>query len=167
MYNIYNDMISFVWKRFEEKPEARVANKAAIFQDLEKIAFESLRGGQILIEQQIVENYASSTYASRHFRESGLLLLVLEGQEYQFPHLTFQEYFAGRYIARSLKQKGSDEETRVLEFVQEGKYNEKHALTLSFAMHAFARGRSRNALKEILTIFDQDPIEVLGIQHFS
>ena len=166
MYKIYTDMISFVWKRFEEKPEARVANKAAIFQNLEKIAFESLRSGQILIEQQIVENYASSTYASRHFRESGLLLLVLEGQEYQFPHLTFQEYFAGRHIARSLKQKGSDEETRALEFVQGGKYNEKHALTLSFAMHAFGIGRSKNALKEMLSIVDEQPVELLGIQHF-
>ena len=166
MYKIYDDMISFVWKRFEEKPEARAANKAAIFHDLEKIAFESLRSGQILIEQQIVENCAISIYASRTFKESGFLLLVLEGQEYQFPHLTFQEYFAGRYVARSLKQKGSDEERRALDFIREGKYNEKHALTLSFAMHAFARGRSKNALKEMLAIVDQQPVEVLGIRHF-
>ena len=166
MYKIYDDMISFVWKRFEEKPEARAANKVAIFQDLEKIAFESLRSGQILIEQQIVENCESSIYASRTFKESGFLLLVLEGQEYQFPHLTFQEYFAGRHIARSLKQKGSDEEERVLDYICEGKYNEKHALTLSFAMHAFARGRSKNALKEMLSIVDQQPVEVLGIRHF-
>ena len=167
MFQNYNDMTSFIWKRFEEKPGAMMANKVVIFQDLEKIAFEALRMGQILIEERIVENCASSTYASRFFKESGFLLLVLEGQEYQFPHLTFQEYFAGRFIASNLKRKGPDkEEEQVLKFIQDGKYNQKHALTLSFAMHALTRGQNKFALKEMLSLVDEKPIEVLGIQHF-
>ena len=166
MFQIYNDMTNFVWKRFEEKPEARMSNKMAVFGDLEKIAFEALRSGQILIEQRIVEKCATSTNASKFFKESGFLLLVLEGQEYQFPHLTFQEYFGGKHIAGSLKKKGSDEEKQALEFIQRGKYNEKRDLTISFAMHAFAEGRSKFALQEMLSIVDEKPIEVLGVQHF-
>ena len=166
MFQIYNDMTNFVWKRFEEKPEARTARKNAIFEDLEKIAFEALSSGQILIEQRVVERCATSTNASKFFKESGFLLLVLEGQQYQFPHLTFQEFFAGRFIARSLKNKGSDEERKALEFIQKEKYNEKHDVTLSFAMHAFAEGRGKFALQEMLSIIDEDPVEVLGIQHF-
>ena len=165
MFQIYNSMTNFVWKRFEKKPEARRSNKTVIFRDLEKIAFEALRSGQILIEQRIVECCAASTNASEFFKESGFLLLVLEGQEYQFPHLTFQEYFAGRYIARILRQKGSDAEIRVLDFIRDGKYDTKRALTITFAMHAFAEGRSKQALDELLSIMDAQPVEVLGIRH--
>ena len=164
-FQIYNDMANYVWKRFEEKQVARNIQKAELFNDLEKIAFESLLKGRIIIHERFVMQHATSKNAVRTFKESGLLLLVLEGQEYQFPHLTYQEYFAGRYIARALKQKESDEKTRVLDFVREGKYNEKHKLTLTFAMHAFAEGRSKQALEELLSTMDEQPIEVLGIQH--
>ena len=165
-FQIYNNMTNFMWERFKEKPEARTVNKDTVFSDLEKIAFEALRSGQILVEGRTVKSHATSTNTTAIFKESGFLLFVLEGQQYQFPHLTFQEYFAGRFIARSLKNKGSDEERRVLKFIQEGKYNQKNALTMSLAMHALAQRRCTFALQELLSIFDENPVEVLGIQHF-
>ena len=165
-FQIYNDMANYVWKRFEEKPSAKNVKKSELFGDLERIAFEGLRKGMILIHERFVMQNATSKNATQTFKESGLLLFLLEGQEYQFPHLTFQEYFAGRYIAKSLKRKGSDEETRAREFIQEGKYNEKHAVILFFAMHAFAENRSKHALEEMLSIVDEQPVEILGIHHF-
>ena len=166
MFHIYGDMTNYVWKRFNEKQGAKVANKDIVFGDLEKIAFEALRKGQILIEERIVEDHATSTNTTGLFKESGFLLFLMEGQQYQFPHLTFQEYFAGRFMARSLKNKGSEEEMRVLKFIQEGKYNQKNDVTMHFAMHAFARGRGEDALKTMLSTFGDHPVEVLGVQHF-
>ena len=165
-FQIYNDMANYVWKRFEQKEASRNVQKVELFKDLEKIAFEALRKGLILIHERFVMEHATSKNVARTFKASGLLLLVLEGKEYQFPHLTFQEYFAGRYIAKALKQKGSDEGTRVLDFIREGKYDGKHALTLKFAMHAFAEGRNKHALKELLSTVDEQPVEILGIRHF-
>ncbi len=166
MFHIYGDMTNYLWKRFNEKRGVKVANKDIVFGDLEKIAFEALRKGQILIEERIVEGHATSTNTTGLFKESGFLLFLMEGQQYQFPHLTFQEYFAGRFIARSLKNKGSDDEKRVLKFVQEGKYNQKNDVTMHFAMHAFASGRGEDALKTMLSTFGDQPVEVLGVQHF-
>ncbi len=166
MFHIYGDMTNYVWKRFNEKQAAKVANKDIVFGDLEKIAFEALRKGQILIEERIVEGHATSTNTTGLFKESGFLLFLMEGQQYQFPHLTFQEYFAGRFIARSLKNKGSDDEKRVLKFIQEGKYNQKNDVTMHFAMHAFARDRGEDALKTMLSTFGDQPVEVLGVRHF-
>ena len=166
VFQVYNDMANYVWKRFKTKPAATNVKRSDLFDDLERIAFESLRRGLILIPPRLVTRYATSTDAAGTFKESGLLLLVMEGREYQFPHLTFQEYFAGRHIARGLRNSGSAEEDRVLEFIREEKYNRKHALTLSFAMHAYAEGRGKSALQKMLSIVDEDPIEVLGIQHF-
>ena len=166
MFQIYGDMTNYVWKRFNERQGAKTANKDIVFGDLEKIAFEALRKGQILIEERIVEGHATSTNTTGLFKESGFLLFLMEGQQYQFPHLTFQEYFAGRFIARSLKNKGSDDEKRVLKFIQEGKYNQKNDVTMHFAMHAFARGRGEDALQSMLSTFGDQPVEVLGVQHF-
>ena len=166
VFQVYNDMANYIWKRFKTKPAAAKVKRSDLFDDLERIAFESLRMGLILIPPRLVTRYATSTDAAGTFKESGLLLLVMEGQEYQFPHLTFQEYFAGRHIAKGLRNSGSAEEDRVLEFIREEKYNRKHDLTLSFAMHAYAEGRSKSALQGMLSIVDEDPIEVLGIQHF-
>ena len=166
MYQIYSNMTNFVWKRFKERPGTAEVDKDIVFSDLEVIAFEALRSGQILIEQSIVEGHTTSTNTTAIFKESGFLLLVLEGEHYQFPHLTFEEYFAGRFIASSLNKKGSIEESRALEFIQKGKYNEKHNLTISFAMHAFAKGGNKSALQEMLSVVDEQPVEVLGIQHF-
>ena len=165
MFQIYGDMTNYVWERFKGKPEARMINKDVVFGDLEKIAFEALRSGQILIEERIVKSHATSTNTTGIFKESGFLLFVLEGQQYQFPHLTFQEYFAGRFIAKSLKRNGSDEEGRVLKFIQEGKYCQRNALTLSFATHALAQKQSKFALRKMLSVVDEKPVEVLGIQH--
>ncbi len=166
MFHIYGDMTNYVWKRFNEKQGAKAANKDIVFGDLEKIAFEALRNGQILIEERIVEGHATSTNTTGLFKESGFLLFLMEGQQYQFPHLTFQEYFAGRFIARSLKNKGSEEEKRVLKFIQEGKYNQKNDVTMHFAMHAFARSRGEDALQTMLSTFGDQPVEVLGVRHF-
>ena len=166
MFQIYGDMANFVWKRFKEKPERGMVNKDMVFGDLEKIAFEALRNGQILIEERIVEEHATSTNTTKIFKESGFLLFVLEGQHYQFPHLTFQEYFAGRFISRSLMIKQSREERQVLQFIQEGKYVQKYDLSIHFAANALARCTEENALHKMLSIINDQPIEVLGVQHF-
>ena len=165
-FQIYRDMTSFLWKRFKDKPRATEANKDVVFGDLEKIAFVALQNEKTLIEESIVENQTTSTNTTAIFKESGFLLFVLKEQRYQFPHFTFQEYFAGRFIAKGFESKGSNEEKKALEFIQEEKYNQKHDLTMYFAMHTFAEGRKKDALQDMLSVINDQPVEVLGVQHF-
>ena len=45
---MYNDMKNYIWKRFKEKPVERNIKRCDLFDDLERIAFEGFRNGQIL-----------------------------------------------------------------------------------------------------------------------
>ena len=168
MFRIYNDMANCVWKRFEDKPQLQttVINKVTFFNDLEEIAFEALRTGQTLIEETIVISCTTLKDSLKIMKNSGFLLRALEEDEYQFSHKTFQEFFAGRYIARYLlKKETSSEKIRVERFFRRIKYTETCELTLFFVMHAFAEACGKDALDEMLSILDEQPVEILGIQH--
>ena len=162
MFRIYDDMANFVWKRFQDEYQTEI-DKAIFFKDLEKVAFEALKSGQVLIEEELVEG--CSTRNSRIMRQSGFLLRALEDGEYQFSHKTFQEFFAGRYIARCLQEESRAGRKRVEGFIRGEKYIEKHTLTTSFAMHALAKACKEEALKDMFPLLDEQPVELLGVQH--
>ena len=167
IFRVYKDITSLVWKKLAEEPGERMAIKMVLFEDLEKIAFEALQKEQIIIERRIIDSCTATRYVSKHIEESGFLLLASEGQDYQFPHLTLQEYFAAQYIAKCLRRKKPDEEKKVRDFIDRGKYDQRKDLTISMSMHALAEeGQGINVLHHMLSIIDSQPVEVLGMQHF-
>ena len=163
MFRICDHMANFLWKRFANKPQSDTIDKTIFFNDLEKIAFEALRSGHLLIEEELVESYARQT--SKLMRESGFLVCALEDNEYQFSHKTFQEFFAGRYIAKCLQEESWRNKRQVESFIQRGKYIERYALTISFAMHALTKACKEDALKDMFSVLDEQPVELLGVQH--
>ena len=165
VFRIYDDMASFVWKRFDAKPKANGINKVIFFDDLEKIAFEALRSGQTEIEERIVISCKTQSDYPTLMEKSGFLLPALEGCKYRFWHKTFQEFFAGRYIARCLQEESRAGRRKVVEFIQRKKYIEKYLLTISFAMHAFAKALGEDAWHDMLSLLDEQPVELLGVQH--
>ena len=165
VFRIYDDMATYVWKRFEEKHQADVINKVIFFNDLEKIAFEALESGQIEIEEKIVISCTTQKNHPRMMNKSGFLLRTLEGCKYRFWHKTFQEFFAGRYIARCLQKESSPEKREIESFIRKGKYIEKYILTISFAMQAFAKAWGQDAFYAMLSLLDEQPVEPLGVRH--
>ena len=158
-------MANFVWKRFEDKPHINDINELIFFEDLEKVAYESLRSGQIVVQESLMMSCTTNKNHLKVMKECGFLLRAWEDCEYQFWHTTFQEFFAGRYIARCLLKEASYEKRRVRRFIQRTKYIEKYTLTICFPMHAFAKACGEDALEDMLSILDEQPVEILGIRH--
>ena len=164
MFRIYDHMADFIWKRFRQKLQKTNLDEVIFFQDLEMAAFEALRNGQVIINEELVESCTTRKNHSKIMKESGFLFRTLEGCEYQFWHKTFQEFFAGRYIARCLREGSLNKKRKVKKFIQKRKYIEC-ALTIAFAMHAFVQMCGEDALHDMFSILDEQPIEVLGVQH--
>ena len=164
--SMYADMVNYIWRRFLKKAGEEKATRKEVFATLEAIAFDALREDRILISMSFVERREDSLNVKAVLRHSGFLLFKAEGLDYQFPHLTFQEYFAARWLAHSLnKSTESDEHQKALEFLREEKYLDRHRTTLMFLAQQLAVQQGVAGLPELLSSLDEEPIEVIGLQH--
>ena len=165
-FPIYTKTANFVWSRFSRNPGMENISRDEIFEQMESIAFESFRKGQILIGQILVKDHASTLVQSRVLMDCGLLLYKEDNAKYQFQHLRFQKYFAGRYAARHLHNTQTKEHRHIADFLSREKYKEKHRSTISFMAQALAQHHEVDELREIFSFMDRDPMEVIGVQHF-
>ncbi|MCG8340606.1 MAG: hypothetical protein MI674_05055, partial [Cytophagales bacterium] len=108
---LYRKLTRYIWERYEKKhrkPGLQNKEREELFNVLGKIALCALvERGELLISPELVDavleevpNSDDRQLFSEILPASGLLQVV--GRQYQFPHLTFQEYFAGRLLARNL-----------------------------------------------------------------
>lgn len=161
--------------RYKQRPGFPVnANREETFEALEKIAFEAQKSGRIVFGEDLIDKYAPTETVKQTLKDSGFLLLKMEGNQYQFPHLSFQECFAGNHLARWLLIPASSEMSRTtsclqkeaLKFVSENKYKQVHQLTFFFMTQKLGTEEEDvDTLLEIFEVFDRDPIDFVGLQH--
>ncbi|MEO1300883.1 MAG: NACHT domain-containing protein [Bacteroidota bacterium] len=185
---LYRKLVDSVWKRFES--EARdpatpqrhartdrdsAMQKSSLFQDLEKVALASLQQGKLIISRNSIEEILAPN-PSPLLADAGFLLLQKLDQEYKFPHLTFQEYFAGRRLARQFLL-GEQSIVSAKNFLKRYMYVSRYRRTLSFMAGELAKGMQRELgltptasismepIQKLLTMInDELPSELLGFQ---
>ena len=164
---MYSDMVNHIWNRFVQKMGFRAGNakREDVFEALEVIAFDALRKDHILISVSFVEQRVSRLTVREVLIWSGFLLFKKEGVDYQFPHLTFQEYFAKTWVAKSLKNLDSPNGKTAVDCLREEKYLNRYKRTLQFLAQHMAEAEQGD-LPELLSFFDDGPIEIIGLQHF-
>ena len=164
--SMYADMVNYIWLRFLEKVGEEKAKRKEVFTTLEVIAFDALCDDRILINLNFVERREDSLNVKKVLRHSGFLLFKKEGLDYQFPHLTFQEYFAAKWLEHSLKKSStSDEHQKALDFLREEKYLKRYRTTLMFLAQQLAEKQGVDGLSELLSNLDEEPMEIIGLQH--
>ena len=163
IFRIFGHMATYVWEGYQNNPQTKNVHKKIFFEDLEEVAFKALMSGQVEIDEELVEE--CTQWNSKAISQSGFLLRTLESGECRFWHKTFQEFFAGRHIAKCMLGESATKKREVEEFIQRGKYTEKHMLTISFAMHALTKACKEDALNCMFSTLDEQPIELLGVQH--
>jgi len=98
---------------------------------LEELAFAAMRDHKIIIDKQIMEHSMekNSQYDALNdlSQKIGLLKAIGDGKkvrdkDHYFVHLTFQEYFAGRHMARCLGSSDDSQLQQATDFLKRYKY---------------------------------------------
>ncbi|MCG8340707.1 MAG: ankyrin repeat domain-containing protein, partial [Cytophagales bacterium] len=166
---LYRRLTRYLWKRYTERhKEENLQNKdrEALFDTLGEIALKTLKKGEVLISQGLVDEVLEEcSIAKEVVKESGFLLLEEVGQQYQFPHLTFQEYFAGRWLARQLLSNEAKVRKKGEKFFTKHKYAPQYGRMLSFLSGEVSKEKEVDDISKLLSLLEEGPQEVVGVQH--
>ncbi|MEO1300709.1 MAG: sister chromatid cohesion protein PDS5 [Bacteroidota bacterium] len=185
--SLYRKLVDYVWERFEDDSKLRtgerytLADQRNLFKDLEQIALESLKVGSIIINRTSVRDILCKR-PPKLLETAGFLLFqnidsaerVAIDPRYQFPHLTFQEYFTGRCLARQFL---SGERQAVTKFLRQHMYTPRYRRTFAFMSGEIVTGMPDEVsstasgdakmvpIQALLQLVAELPEEILGLQY--
>ena len=163
--DLYRRLTRYIWERYQEEyPTAGVAKQATVFQHLGALALDTLKEGAVQLNNwQVKDVLEESPITVSMLKDSGFLQAA--GREQcQFPHLTFQEYFAGRRLAGQLFSNDPLEQEHAKTFLARYKYAPQYGRTLSFMAGEVNRSKKVEGLKVLLRQIAREQ-EIVGVQH--
>ena len=175
---LYGKLTELVWRRYKERRQEGVSvqDREHLFDKLGQIALSALEAGEILIgpgliDRALTDRATDAEEVKNKCKDAGFLLLQYVGEDpdkksgfYQFPHLTFQEYFAGRALAQQFLSENKREKKRTSTFLSEHKYEDQYGRTLSFMAGEVSRIEEIEGIRELLKLLGEGK-EVVGLQH--
>ncbi len=181
--SLYREVTRYIWERYassklKELPEYKekatdvglpVSNCEILFDTLGKIGLSALQSGDEVIEDTLVSDYVPGSLfnALEVLQDSGFLLLKwLAGSgQYEFPHLTFQEYFAGRWLAKELWSADASVRSAAETFFKSGKYTPRYGLLCSFLSGEVSKDRGEAGLRALLNLSRSGEVETDSLDH--
>jgi HEAT repeat protein len=94
----------------------------------------------------------------------GIDNIIETDKDHYFVHLSFQEYFAARYLIDALK--GSQSE-KAIQFIKNQKYNQRYTLAFTFAAGLLSESDANPYLKLFWDHILGEPLDLVGIRHFQ
>jgi HEAT repeat protein len=174
---LYREWTEYVWdrckdglKEYEEKATKAglsTSDKEPLFDTLGKIALEALKEGKEIIDASLVEGPVSRFRTLEVVQDSGFLLLKwLEGSnKYEFPNLTFQEYFAGRWLAKRLFSDDEKEKKGAESFFEKNKYEPRYGRMFSFLAGTVSQREGQEGIRKLLTLTNKGAQDIVGVHH--
>ena len=161
----YCKLTEYMWDRYKVHPSTGGATQKELFKQLGAIALDSLAQSTVQLScEQVRDILAGNAISEAMLRASGFLQAAGVGQ-YQFPHLTFQEYFAGCILAGKFLSRYEDEREEASEFLSEHKYAPQYGRTLSFIAGEVSREKGVKGTKWLLSLLGEGDQERVRLQH--
>jgi HEAT repeat protein len=144
---------------------------------LENLAFSAIDSNTIIIPPSLLTQALKEAKVSlqdhpnilnigilKSFNKKGTGTQIEVDKDHYFVHLSFQEYFAARYLINTIKQSPTP---KVIEFIKHQKYNQRYALVFTFAAGIL----NENDPKICFDIFWDnilgEPLDLVGIRHMQ
>ena len=166
VFSLYTKIVNMLWSRFSRRPRMDRVLREDVLRRIDVIAFRAVQKDQRLIDRSLFEEQASTGVVMGMLRDSGYVFFDMEKDKYYFPNRTFQEYFAGRYIAYRLRKGTSRERQESADFLTKRKYERKSRMIVALTAQALADWRGTVVVREVFSSIDRSPVEILGVQHF-
>jgi HEAT repeat protein len=172
---LYEQMADYTWERYAEKMNQgkelkemlNKDDKDKLFHALGCIALAGLEKGEVLISRAtvrtVLQKLSRNSLVKAMLQDSGLLLFQEIGIVYQFPHLTFQEYFAGKELARRLFSKDSQEQELGNTLLSKHKYQSQYQVMLSFMAAEVSKKQREEGIAQVLRMLQEGPKDVVGV----
>ena len=141
---------------------------------LQCLAFEAMKENQIIIQaallKKVLKQLNMSLKAHPHILNFGVLKASDKkgtstcnelDKDHYFIHLSFQEYFAARYIINQLTTTSPNS---AIKFIREQKYNQRYALMFTFIGGLCPKASIDDSFWSIIL---EEPKDLLGIRHMQ
>ena len=183
--DLYDNMSMWLCRRYLEKQNIAFqitkkqlydyCNEELTF--LETLAFEAMVKNTVLIRkellQKVIEEIECSPVAFRQVLNIGILKSYEAGptgnqveleKDHYFVHLSFQEYFAARYICKALKNPADQ---RVMRLIQNQKYNRHFTLMLTLASGLLTNAKDDETLNRFWDLVHNQCPDLIGFRHLQ
>ena len=186
MTQLYTMMIEWLCRRYLKAQGIAIQKitKGRIYQHcqkelifLESLAFQAMMKGTVVIRPSLLEKATDETSVClddhpnilnigvlKSLNEKGTGTQIEAEKDHYFVHLSFQEYFAARYLINALR--GSQPE-KVIEFIKHQKYHQRYTLMFSFAAGLLNEKDPKLCLNLFWNTIQGEPLDLVGIRHIQ
>ena len=141
-------------------------------QFLEHLAFKAMQNGKIILSSNFLQEIERETGCYLHEHPRLLEMGILKSydnenetrKEHYFVHLSYEEYFAARYLLKTLKSSNNSE---AIHLIKQRKYDQRFRLVLVFAAGLLLQSDYQSCTDIFWTTIQEEPVDLIGLQHFQ
>lgn len=187
--NLYHQLTGYLVKRYLKErtgEDIRRVEDLTTLMDycrdelnfLSRLAFLGLTQGEILLSPKLFQRLAQEYRVQPYLPDKTLHLGFLQkagesdhrGETYTphyFIHLSFQEFFAARYLSESLKYpKGHTRYQEAMQFLRTEKYEPRYAMVFRFVAGLTSQDKTQDkALLSFWKALLSQPLDMIGVGH--
>ncbi|CAF1564584.1 unnamed protein product [Adineta ricciae] len=149
-------------------------------QFLEILAFKGMENNNIILSPRLLKNVFTETDCSEPFANI-LNIGILKSsdghkltgtqieveKDHYFIHLSFQEYFAARYLLRTLKNEDQNQKKKAITLIQSLKYNQRFELVFTFLSGLLFDDNDQQSMNLFWRTLMEEPLDIVGFRHMQ